>query len=401
MPEIRRLSQEESKLHDAISSICFNYPFDPDKEESKEDKELASPAEWSWGYFLDGELCSALQEIPYQVRLDGNDVAMSGIGDVVTLPHYRRGGKVRALFAAMLNDAYEKGTALSALAPFSHSFYRKFGYEVCNDRYRVVLQRKAFSPPVHTEGRITQHMPGQPTDDLQAIYRAYTQNVNLAVVRDAWPNNRAWRIFTRRHPSKDGVFRYIWHDDAGEPRAYAAFSRDGRDNDELTLNVREIAYADAAALRAMLGFFSQLQFGKLAWTAPTFLTIGDLFPECWDFQQTRTPRDMFRVVNVKSALTAMRRPAGEGEYTLQVRDPMLAQNEGRLLVEYGPEGTRVSPTQRDADLTAEIPALSQLITGYRDLDSALFARQDIQLHGNAGTLRSVFTARPTHLTEDF
>jgi predicted acetyltransferase len=118
---------------------------------------------------------------------------------------------------------------------------------------------------------------------------------------------------------------------------------------------------------------------------------------------------MTRVIIVQKALELMRRPAGEGclpsgngSYVLDVSDEMISANRGRYLVEYGPEGTRVSRTKKDADICCDIPALSQLITGYRTLENALRTKQaGLEVCGNREILDKVFTLRPQHITEYF
>ena len=176
------------------------------------------------------------------------------------------------------------------------------------------------------------------------------------------------------------------------------------------MSVREIAFTDREALYGVLGIVGGLsaQFQKFQWLMPTFLDPTDFITAggLWDMNQRIVPRDMTRVVNVKKALELMRRPSGEGRYVLEVNDEMIGANNGRFLVEYGPEGgpagCQVSNTQKDADLICGIPALSQLITGYRTLENALRTKQaGLELKGRREILDRVFTLRPQHVTEYF
>jgi len=87
---------------------------------------------------------------------------------------------------------------------------------------------------------------------------------------------------------------------------------------------------------------------------------------------------------------------------IAVNDEMIAANTGKYLVEYASNESRVTRTQKEADISCDIPSLSQLVTGCRSLENALLTRQSgLEVHGNIETLKRVFTARPQHLTEYF
>jgi predicted acetyltransferase len=98
----------------------------------------------------------------------------------------------------------------------------------------------------------------------------------------------------------------------------------------------------------------------------------------------------------------MRRPECEGEYVIEVKDENISANSGKYLVEFGREGSKVSLTSKNADLSCDILTLSQLVTGYRTLENALYSRQEgLEVRGNIETLKRVFTQRPQHVTEYF
>jgi predicted acetyltransferase len=98
----------------------------------------------------------------------------------------------------------------------------------------------------------------------------------------------------------------------------------------------------------------------------------------------------------------MRRPCCEGQYIVEVEDEQIKANSGKYLVEFGTGSTKVSKTGRDADLICDMLTLSQLVTGYRSLENALYTRQEgLEVCGNIDTLKSVFTQRPQHITEYF
>jgi predicted acetyltransferase len=117
---------------------------------------------------------------------------------------------------------------------------------------------------------------------------------------------------------------------------------------------------------------------------------------------------MSRLVNVKAALELMRRPGSkatadlEGEYVVEVEDKSLPVNTGKYLVEFGREGSKVSSTSKKPDISCDIHTLCQLVTGFRTLENAMYARQKgLEVHKNIDTLKNVFTIRPQHINEEF
>jgi len=400
MTEIRRLAAEDMPAYRRLTTVVYNMRRDFSKEESGEN--FSHPPEWTRGVFEGGRLVSAMMEIEFLMRFDGQSVPMVGIGGVGTLPEARKGGHVRAMFERFLPEAYEKGVIFSNLYPFSFDFYRKFGYELAHSRNEITIPAGEFSDH-KLRGRFIQVFPGDDTTVLNEIHRNYIADLNHGICRDHWPDNRAWKRFTQSDPYAEGVFLYLWHDEAGNNSAYIKYE-DKFEDDEHIMYVRELAFTGRETLYGVLSIVSGLaaQFEKFRWLMPTFLDPSDFIDEAYDLEQTIIPRDMTRVINVKAALEKMRRPLGEGRYVIAVNDEMIPANSGRYLVEFASNESRVTRTQRKADISCDIPTLSQLVTGCRSLENALRTRRSrLVVHENIETLKRVFTARPQHLTEFF
>ncbi|MDR0642484.1 MAG: GNAT family N-acetyltransferase [Treponema sp.] len=399
--EIRRLNPEEIPQVHRIETVVYNGRRDYSKEEAADP--LAHPAHWHWGAFQNGKMLSSMLEIPFLMRFDGSSVPMSGIGGVGTLPEARNSGCVPALFAKFLPEAHEQGVVFSNLTPFSHAYYRRFGYELACARNEITVPTKEFSR-LKTGGAFTQIFPGGDSSALAEIHSAYIADLNHGICRDYWPDNRAWRIFTKEDPYSTGTFTYLWRDQDGKGRSYIKY-QDQLSGDEHIMAALELAFTDREALYGILGIVKGLatQFRKFKWPMPTFLDPTDLVDSLWDLNQRIVPRDMTRIINVKRALELMRRPGGEGGYTLEIpEDPYIDANRGRWRVEFGAGESRVSAVTTEPDLLCDIPTLSQLVTGYRSLENLLRTRRTgLELLSNRETLDRVFTLRPQHVTEYF
>jgi len=402
MITIRRLTAEELPQLYRMHTVVYNLRKDFSKEENGKVDPLDHPAQWSWGAFENGKLLAGMTEIEFLMRFDGNSVLMSGIGGVGTLPEARKGGLIRRIFEKLLPEAYEKGVIFSNLTPFSYDFYRMSGYEIACGRNNITIPTRNFSG-LKPRGEFVPVFPTDDTTALQEVHTAYINNLNHGIHRDYWPDNRAWKRFTRDDPYATGTFIYLWKDESGKARSYIKY-QDLIQGEEHNMSVVELAFIDKEGLYGALGIVSGLatQFKKFRWPMPVFIDPCDFIGNAWDIEQQITPRDMTRVINVKAALEKMRIPSGEGSYVIETEDSNITANTGKYLVEFGPEGSSVSLTQKDPHIRCDIRVLSQLVTGYRTLENALLSRQSgLEVYGNMETLNRVFTLRPQHITEYF
>jgi predicted acetyltransferase len=402
MTETRRLAEQDLIQLKKIHTVAYNQRRDYSSEEIQKTDPLDHPAGWAWGVFENAKLLAGMFEIDFLMRFDGHSVKMSGIGGVGTLPEARGGGHIRRIFEKLLPQTYEKGAVFSSLTPFSHDFYRKFGYEIAGSRNNISIPTGDLSE-IKPKGQFIHILPGDDTALLAQVHSAYIANINHGIHRDHWPDNRAWKRFTREDPYNSGTYLYLWKDENGSPRSYIQYKDIMEDGDH-NMSVTELVFIDKKGLYGALGIIGGLsaQFENFQWLMPSFIDPSDFTGDAWSIEQKIRPRDMTRVVNVKAALELMRHPKDEGEYVIEVQDENIAANSGKYLVQFGAQGSKVSAAKRDADITCDILTLSQLVTGYRSLENALYSRREgLEIHGNMETLKSVFTSRPQHLTEYF
>ena len=402
MTEIRRMKTEDLLQFYRIHTIVYNLRRDFSREENQKIDPLDHPADWACGVFEKGKLLAGMYEIDFLMRFDGHSVKMTGIGGVGTLPEARKGGHIRRIFEKLLPEAYEKGVVFSNLTPFSHDFYRKFGYEIACSRNKLTINTGDLSE-IKSKGEFVHILPDSDTSLLAEVHSAYIENINHGIHRDYWPENRAWKRFTREDPCATGTYIYLWKDESGKARSYIKYKDEVEDGDH-NMSVIELAFIDKKGLYGALGIVGGLsaQFENFKWLMPTFIDPFDFTGDAYSIEQEIRPRDMTRVINVKTALELMRRPECEGEYVIEVKDENISANSGKYLVEFGSQGSKVSLTSKNADIKCDILTLSQLVTGYRTLENALYSRQEgLEICGNIETLKRVFTQRPQHVTEYF
>lgn len=346
-----------------------------------------------WGAFDDdGTLMAHMLDNQYESWLDGTLVRNGGIGAVSTLPEYRTDGAVREIFRKLIPAAYADGEVISTLYPFSHAFYRKFGYEtVC---WKNVYE---FSPAVLRGyvfgGKVRQWKTGDPVSEWTKLYNAFASSFNLAISRDdARMGKHLEGVFY-----KDRKFGYmLWED--GRPAAYLIF-QDIRHDPQAILEVQDLAWDRPAGFRAILGFLSRFSadYGTIRLFLPRNIELLSLIrsPLAYDIQKTTDQAYMIRVINAVKALEAIRKPEG-CSFVIRISDEMIPENNGTWKVTAG----GVSPTEEEPDLCVSERALGQLVCGAVSLAEAEY-REDTAVQKNREMLEKVFIRKPILVEDHF
>lgn len=386
--EIRLLSGEERFQARLIATVAFHMRMeDPEKAREESVQETCQ----HWGAFHeDGTLTAAMINHQFISRLDGTPVRNGGIGGVSTLPEYRMEGGIREIFLKLLPHAYADGEVISTLYPFSHSFYRKFGYEtVCwKNVYEfapAVLKGYAF------HGKAKLWKQGDPVNEWTELYNRFASSFNLAISRD----DERMEKHLKGEYYKDRKFCYLLYED-GRPIAYLIF-QDVRHDPQAILEVKDLAWDGPGGFQAILGFLARFSadYGAIRLFLPRDVELMSLIrsPLAYDIQKTTEQNYMVRVINAPKALEAIRKPEG-CSFVIRVNDELIPENNGNWQV------TRdgVHPTTRKPDLIVSEKTLGQLVTGAASLSEVLY-REDASVLNNRDLLKNVFTRKPI-LVED-
>lgn len=390
---IRQLKQEEKFMAGRISGICFHERID---DLAKKRQECEEAKEEDWGAFDEkGTLMARIINNRYTSYVDGQEIQNGGIGAVSTLPEYRNTGAVRNIFEKLLPYAYENGEVISTLYPFSHQFYRKFGYEtVCyRNQYR-------FKPEVlkgyHFDGEAVMWEEGEDISDYFSLYRQFAPKYNLAVKRE--------EALMKREHMKGNIYKerklsYLLRE-KGQNVAYLLIE-DVYQKEAAFMWVEEAVWNSPEGFRAILGFLARFSadYGEIELTLPYDLELYSVIrsAKAYEIQKTTRQDYMVRVINVKRMLEILSKPEGT-DCRIRVCDPQIEQN-NRIWhvteneVEVAADGT-------ETDMEVSIQAFSQLVVGAISLDEALL-REDIAISAKKEKLRSLFRRKSIFINEHF
>ena len=389
--EVRRLTEQEHFESNLISYIAFHMRMEDPEKVREESRNLKIE---DWGALdEDGRIMARILNYRFDSMLDGQAVANGGIGGVSTLPEYRNSGAVRAIFEKLIPEAYRNGEVFSTLYPFSHAFYRKFGYEtVCwKNEYE-------FAPSVLSgyrfDGTAELWKPGDPVGEYTALYNRFAAGYNLAPRRD---DTRMLEKHLKGEYYKDRKFAYLLREN-GKPAAYLIF-QDVRNDPAAILSVQDIAWDGRPGFNALLGFLGRFtaDYGTIRMFLPSSLQLFSLIrsPQAYDIRQTVSQNYMIRPVNVQRMLEILRKPEGCSFVIRTENDAYIPENNGTWEV----RGSRAERTDLSPDLTVSIQAFGQLASGSVSLAEAMY-RPDVTVHGRGDVLAGVFVRKPI-LVEDY
>lgn len=394
--DIRKLTPVEYRAADILDSFSFALPV---PEETKEKAGAPQYRPERWGYFDDkGQMAATLVNHDLPIWFDGGIAPARGVGGVASDPVSRGEGHVRVLFSRVLQADHSDGKLFSVLYPFSHAFYRKFGYEVCYEHRTASFPLKALErfregdPP---QARLIR--PEDGTQALQPLYTALARRYNFTVAR----GEAAWARLRIGDPYKAERYCYALSR-GGLDVAFVVFSfRQGETQFIQTLCVHNYGFVDES------GFFDLMCFlhRYTAFAQTTELPMPEDFPLCSLLSEAGGVRYLFgakpmaRVLHVENVLKAMHHPKEDGEYTLYVEDSFLPENEGCCRVRYAKDGgVAVSRCKGEADLRLSVQTLAQLTLGFLKLQDALY-KPDVTVTGNRETLEKVFVQKVKFLLD--
>lgn len=389
--EIRKLSGKERFDAYLIDTYCFHSR----KDSFDNEREHIEKATYDyWGAFNDsGTLMAAMVNHQFTFMLDGHPVPGGGIGSVATLPEYRESGAIRKMFRPVLADSFRRGDVISALYPFNHAFYRKFGYDT------VVWKNKyEFSPALlksyRFDGTVTRWNPGDPVTEYLDLHNRFAAQYNLPVVFD---EERMEKHMKTDRLWMDRKFSYLFRQN-GEAIACLTFT-DIFNNPEAILQVDDCAWLNADGFNAILAFLGRFSadYGTVQLGLPYGIDLLRIIrtSDAYDIRRETCQDYMVRPVHVRKLLEIISKPAG-CDFTLRVHDGLISENNATLRV----TAEKVSDFTGEPDLELSVQTLGQLAVGAISVDEALL-KPDVRVSRNHETLRRVFTEKKILINEHF
>ena len=391
--EYRKVTPEE-KLHiSRLQGIVFS--FDPNEKEIREKLEKGEyNSDNTYGAVDEnGRVLAGMDVIPFTMWFDGQKVPMYGIGGVASMPETRRQGNIRKIFEKVFEDIYEKGAVFSHLYPFSHDYYRKFGYEHCGAAKKYTLPL-APARKLKNDGNAYEFIKGDNVrDKLIGVYETYASRHNIMLSRseDRW--NDVFNV------SLFGADRlYYWKDAGNNIKSWVKFKKENE-----KMRIHDIAWTDRESMLGILQFMGMFEGAaeKLTFRASPEFIAEIYWNNLYDIEIESTDwMGMNRVVNAERALELMKKPDGNGKFIIKIADRFAKWNNNTYAVEYGGGKCSVKTSADAADIEVSECALVQMILGVYEPEQ-IFNRDDVQINGNIQPIKQVFHKKNLLITDFF
>lgn len=348
---IRKLTKDDYKQFSEVSASAYIY--------NVEETEFVEDVDNFGAFINDGQTLISQLECGSRENFYGNSsVKCAAIGGVASKPEYRRMGGVRKLFKDVFRYAYDNGTAISILYPFSIAYYRLFGYENVLRCISAECSFKVFEK-IERYNDVTLATEENKTTLIE-IYNNLASKNNMMFTR---PNGESF-CFT---PYKNCCYTYFLNDEAH--RGYVTFTLD-RSARKVTVN--ELLFADKCALLRLLGFikvfdgnYDFVVFNKLPVSSPVFEVIAD---ENRLVKRSYLYEGQARIINVQKILKSTVYPDEKGEFSIKITDEQIPENNGVFTVTYGNGECCVKKDiSQNFDISMDIQAASRLILGREGL----------------------------------
>lgn len=321
----------------------------------------------------EGELIGSATVFPAEMWLSGVPIKIAAVAGVTVLPEFRRRGVAGKMMEFSIVRMFAEGRAMSALFPFSHKYYRRFGYDTINDVHAYRINPNNLT--VFVEGHKVR--PFEP-DDLPMMRVMYKGQLT-------WHNG--W--FTRTNVWWDRILKrwpqVMVFDNDGMIEGYYFYEIKTSTRGERVMHIREFFAAENAAYRGLIGYLAaQNEADVIEYLAPPDTPLRHALrqPQADDAQNRGwifndlchvTPGMMGRIINLPTALTARFYTRGmSGERSLKVTDSIIPTNEEPLVFRLvdGRAETRPADNNGQVQIETDIGTLSQILCGYMTMKDA-------------------------------
>jgi len=395
----RKLKEEEQELYYRMSYYAFR--LHEGEKEFKKDDYWKTIGEIK-GLFDNQKLVTCYVLYNFDCRLRGNWFKTGGLGDVVSPPENRRKGYIGKMLTSAIEDMRDQGMALSALWPFSYSFYRKYGWEQATAfrSYKLEPDNLKFTDkyPSGDFRKVGLDEWQLLNDVFQKAYRKYELEIKR---NQEWWQERVLKM------GKQQRYIYLWEKD-GEARGYIVYSvkKTSENLWERELVVDELMTLDFEAYRQLLRFLyyhdSQLQ--EIIIPAPLNDPLIKLIPDPRIKENKYIPGAMFRIIDLKKLLDNLTYPDIKKKITLNVNDKQAPWNNGNFLleVENGKGNLTRLGSATQADFSININYLVTIITGFTSPSEAYYLKYlQGQDEEKLQDLELLFPVRESYFKERF
>ncbi len=302
--------------------------------------------------------------LPMGQYFGGVRVPTGAIAGVGVRTDARRGGVATRMMTEALLELHARGTPLSTLYASNAELYRRVGYEAAGARFAATVRPREL--PFHERGGSSRDLAGADDAAVHGLYDAVARHRNGHMARSEYLWHRLHRV--RHGIAAQGL---LLHDDDGAPEAYLFWRLHRREmfhrlevTDWVALTPRghRRLWSTIVDLRTMI---EDVRF----YTAPADPMLRVLPDPRLEVHLEAAW--MLRIVDVAKAIGARGyRSSLRCALGLQVRDDVIAANDGTFTVEFADGRASVSSGGKP-ELQLDVRTLASIYSGFVDVRTAV------------------------------
>ena len=303
--------------------------------------------------------------LPMGQFFGGRAVPCIGIAGVGIAPTARGRGHGTTLMRASMRELAKEGAPLSSLYPATQRLYRKAGFEVAGQTFRIGCVPGDLG--VGERGLSIRPAVDRDWSAIQRCYDAYARQRPGYIHRSAY----FWERLRQGRP-KQILWTYVVEEPKGDRLAitgYVAYVQESNGPGPYKLRAMDLVYTTPQAGRRLLTFVSDhgTVCDGVVWWGSAAEPLFDLVPELRLDVRLHLGW-MLRIVRVEEALARRGYPkAIRGKLELRVEDDVVRENHGNWVLEVEGGEARVRPGGRGT-CTLDVRALAMLYSGYRSAE---------------------------------
>jgi predicted acetyltransferase len=362
--EIRSVGADEMKAYIGVLGTAFGETL-PD--EQVEDEMKTFELDRSIAAFDAGRIVGTGGAYSMELTLPGPAarVPVGGLTAISVLPTHRRRGILRAIMLRHFEEVESRGEPVSVLFASESLIYGRFGYGLATQQawYEIDPRRGAFDRVPAAGGR-TRLVEGDEARRL--LPEVYDRHRRLRPGELSRSPAR-WEVELRdpewaRRPGSTGRFDVVYESEPDQADGYATYRVESSWAHGFATGTARVGELFALTTEAAAGLYrycldldlvGTVQFERrpvdepLRWLLadPRRLRLTELTDGLW-----------VRLLDVPAALAA-RGYAVPGSVVFQVTDHLRPANDGRFLLDGGPDGAVCQPTSREPDLVCDVTDL--------------------------------------------
>lgn len=319
-----------------------------------------------FGEYKDGHLASYIMVNEFKSRIFAKKIKMGGVGYVASYPENRGQGDINRLMNEIILELYKQNYAISNLAPFSESFYRRYGYEnaIYEKMYELEPAYLRFFKPVK-DGKVAR---GKWSDsDLKEVVIKLHQdklkqnNQRNTVDRENW----WWDRLDTYYP---GRFICVYFDKNNQPAGYMFYRIRDRE-----FRVEEMYYKTPQAAKALLSIIASHSSSDLKYYVKMSESslLGEFFPEQEGLKVHILPYMMTRIINIEQVLDALHL-INAGKINIEITDDeIIDENNGTWEINSTSSEIKVRKTEKDPDYSGSLTNWTKVLLGHLTLKQAV------------------------------